>query len=189
MTSSPLTRKPTAEVCIALNKRKLIYLFIGSIVFLAGGAWLWAHPLSFRFHELSVNGSAVALIVIFFSTLCAILALKRLFDGRPGLIVDSLGLVDNSGRNGRIAWEEIVGFRVVEIVPKQRILVVDVTDPQKYIRCGGPLRQVMQKVGAQFTGSPINISAAPLRMDFDEMVDLIGQMFERHRKIAGPRTP
>jgi hypothetical protein len=57
---------------------------------------------------------AVAVIGAGFAGLCACYASIKVFDRRPGLVIDKEGIVDNSSgvAVGRVPWHEITGARV-----------------------------------------------------------------------------
>jgi hypothetical protein len=82
-----------SEVVIPLSKSKIALLLFGAVAFVAACVWIW----SFADREpdpLFVKGVAATGIVFF--GLCAIVSCIKLLDGRPGLIIDGEGIVDNS---------------------------------------------------------------------------------------------
>jgi hypothetical protein len=175
------------DIVIPLSKGKLALLLLGSIAFVAGSIWIWSIADSqTRYNPLYMKGVAIAGVSFF--GLCGIYGCIKVFDGRPGLIVDDQGIVDNSSAvsAGRVPWEEIIGLRISEIAG-QRILVIEVTDPQKYIeRCGVFLR-MLNAANTKMMGSPINISSNSLKVNFDDLVRRLTEAFERHR-AAGRTT-
>ena len=64
---------------------------------------------------------------------------------------------------------------------KQKLLIVKVTDPRKFIDRGGLLRRVFNNANYKMCGSPIVISAHTLRMNFAELQAL----FSQYRKKYG----
>src|SRR5580698_10622693 len=98
---------------------------------MACSIWIWSIADSqTRYSPLYMM--CVAMAGVSFSGLCGIYGCIKVFDGKPGLIIDHQGIVDNSSAvsAGRILWDEIVGFRVSEIAG-QRFLTIGLTDPQK----------------------------------------------------------
>jgi len=181
-----------SEQCVVpLSRTKIILLFLGSTAFVIAGIWLWriAEQQS-HYEPLYVH--IVAVMSVAFFGLCGLFALTKLFDRRPGLIVDSLGIVDNSSglSAGRIPWREIRSLRVSR-VRNQRVLTLELEDPIKYVNKGNLLKRKMNAVNLKYFGSPIQTSANALRVNFDQLVDVIARFHGRHqgrltRRCSGP---
>ncbi len=73
-----------------------------------------------------------------FCILAAVVALRGLFDGSPGFVIDAAGIVDHSAAIsiGRIFWCEMTGVRAVQI-RHARLLAIDVVDPRRHIEAQG----------------------------------------------------
>jgi hypothetical protein len=174
----------SAEVTIPLSKTKVALLVLGAVAFVGGSVWLWMiAETQGRYNPLFVKGIALAGAAFF--GLCGVYGCVKIIDGKPGLIIDAAGIVDNSSAvaAGRIPWGEITGLRVCSIAG-QRFLTIDVADPKKYVARGGSFRRMMNAANARLTGSPINISASSLCVQFDELVHLLTEASNRHRGAA-----
>ncbi len=168
-----------AAIVVPLGKRKVALLFLGSLAFVAGSIWMWSNAdIQPRYPPLYVKG--VALLAGAFFALCAIYSCVKLFDQRPGLIVDGEGIIDNSSgvAAGRIGWDEIVGLQVYQIAG-QRFLTILVTDPQKYAGRGPFFTRMANAANTRMTGSPINISSSTLRLKFEDLVEMLTATFEK----------
>ena len=182
---------PNDETVIELSRTKLVLSILGSCAFVAAGAWLLSFDASkirsgrsfnFFFREPWVV-YGVGLAAILFFGLCGLYAFVKLFDKRPGLILNSSGIVDNASgvAAGFIPWAEVLGSGVYE-VQKQKMLIIGVRDPQKYLDRGGAVKRSLNKANAKMVGSPISIPSVALKINFAELVSL----FERyHRKYGG----
>jgi len=182
---------PTDETVIELSRTKLVLAVLGSCAFVAAGAWL----LSFDAGEVRYGRSfalfynnppivyGAGLAAILFFGLCGLYAFVKLFDKRPGLILNSSGIVDNASgvAAGFIPWPEVLGAGVYE-VQKQKMLVVGVRDPQKYVGRGGALKRAFNEANSKMVGSPVAISSVALKIDFSELVTLFNRY---HRKYGG----
>ena len=115
-----------------------------------------------------------------FFAFCAIYSCVKLFDQRPGLVVDGEGIIDNSSgvAAGRIGWDEIVGLQVYQI-SRQRFLTILVSDPKKYADRGPFFTRMANAVNTRMTGSPINISSSTLGLNFDDLVEMLTATFEK----------
>ena len=179
------------ETIIELSKTKLVLLVLGSCAFVAAGAWLLSfnaaeirHGRSFGFfynNPLVVYGAGLAAILFF--GLCGLYGLKKLFDKKPGLVLNSSGIVDNASgvAAGFIPWSEVTGASIYEI-QKQKMLIVGVRSPQRYLDRGGALKRAFNKANSKMVGSPVAISAAALKIDFAELVALFNRY---HQKYGG----
>lgn len=181
---------PTDETVIELSRTKIVLLVLGACAFVAVGVWLLSvdpeevrFGRSFRlfFNEPAVVRAAGAASILFFGLL-GLYGLRKVFDKRPGLVLNSSGIVDNASAvaAGFIPWSEILGASVYEI-QKQKMLIIGVRDPQKYIERGGALKRALNSANYEMSGSPVAISAVTLKIDFSELVSL----FERYRQRYG----
>ena len=168
------------ETVIELSKKKILLLILGSCIFVALGVWLASLDEAIlqaqsRFRNpVLVHG--LGLVAVAFFGLCGVVGIKKLFTKKPGLVFNSSGIVDNASgvSAGLIPWTEIIGAEVFEI-QKQDILVIKVTDPQKFVDRGGLLKRVFNKANYKMCGSPIAISSNTLKMDFSELLSLFSQ--------------
>lgn len=179
------------ETVIELSRTKLVLLLLGSCAFVAAGVWLLTLDAGAvrggRSYRLLFNSPGFAYglgaaAVLFFGG-CAVVAVRKMSDRKPGLVLNSTGVVDNASgvAAGLIPWAEVVGFGVFEM-QKQQMLIVQVSDPEKYIGRGGALRRALNRANYKMTGSPVAIPSNTLRISFPELVAL----FERYRRQYGP---
>jgi hypothetical protein len=182
----------TDETIIEQSKKKLVLIILGSLALVAAGAWMLSLDAdeirsgrSFNFFFRSpavVYGFGGAGVICF--GLSAAYAFKKMFDKRPGLVLNSSGFIDNASgiAAGFIPWTEVTGAGVYEI-QGQKMLTVGLRDPQKYIDRGSALKRALNKANSGMVGSPVSISSVALKINFAELVSL----FERyHRKYGGP---
>jgi hypothetical protein len=173
-----------AEIIIPLSKSKVALLVLGSVAFVGAGIWIWSiAETQTLFNPLYMKG--VALASVSFFGLCGIYGCIKIFDRRPGLIIDAEGIVDNSSAVsvGRILWGDVVGLKVSSI-SGQRFLTIEVVDPQKYVERGGAFKRRLNAAGAKMTGSPINISSNTLGLKLDELVQVVTEAFEKYKRAG-----
>lgn len=181
------------ERVIELSRTKLVMMIAGSLLFVAAGAW---------FLTASEEGSLVgtlgrfarpwmihglgAVAILFFGG-CALYGAAKAFDRRPGLVLRPDGFVDNSSAvaAGFIPWREVTGLGIFEF-NRQRMLVVQVAEPEKYAARGNALKRALNQANTRMCGSPVVISSNALRIPFDE---LHGEFASRLARHAGPRAP
>jgi len=169
-------------VVIPLSKGKTFLLLLGAVAFVLASIWLWSiADVQTRYNPLYAK--AVAAAGAFFFGLCAIYGGFKIFDNRPGLIIDESGIVDNSSAvaAGRIPWDDVVALNVSEIAG-QRFVTVVVVEPQKYASRGSAFGRMLNAANMKMSGSPINISSNSLQMNFDALVQVLTDGFEAHKQ-------
>ena len=144
---------------------------------MAACAFLW-----YAIPTLVVRGIAV-LGTLFFG-FCGLYALAKVFDRRPGLVLDHEGIIDNSSAlpAGRIRWDEITGIRMSD-VQSQIFLTIDVVDARRFVERGGALRRFANRANMGLVGSAINISTNGLAISRVELARQLAAFFEAY----GPR--
>jgi hypothetical protein len=165
-----------SERVIELSRTKLVMGVAGSLLFVALGAWFFMadddgsllRTLG-RFAPPWVFHALGAAAILFFGG-CAVYAAVKSFDRTPGLVLGPEGLVDNSSAvaAGFIPWSEVTGVHVFEL-NRQKMLVLHVADPEKYIGRGNALQRTLNRANTSMCGSPIVISATALRISFPEL--------------------
>jgi hypothetical protein len=162
---------------IPLSKKKITLILIGSIVFVVLGVWFVMEPDKFSRGPLR-NPTVVTIVgiaaIVFFG-ICALYALRKLPDNKPGLIMDESGLTDNSSAvsAGHIRWADINDLSVITI-QKQKFILLHVNNPQDYIdRQRGSLKRKMMQLNFKLYGSPLTLNTNGLKVTFDELHKLI----------------
>jgi hypothetical protein len=174
------------QTIIELSGKKFGLIIIGSCAFVAIGIWLFSlDPASIRALPRGSNPTfvhSIGLASVVFFGLCAIVAIPKLFDEKPGLVFASSGIIDNASSvsAGLIPWTEIIGAESFD-VRKQKFLIIKVKDPQKYLDRGNRLKKLAITANYKMCGSPITISAIALKTSFPELLSL----FDRYQQKYG----
>ncbi|MEM9535090.1 MAG: STM3941 family protein, partial [Cyanobacteria bacterium P01_E01_bin.45] len=134
------------ELIIPLSKTKVVFLIFGSMGFIALGAWF----LTLDTEEILVSRKfispelvyGIGMVSIVFFGLCGMIGVKKFLDTKPGLILNSKGVTDNSSgvSAGFIPWSEIVGINESHI-HKQKFVSIMVKNPEKYLNSGNALQK------------------------------------------------
>ncbi|MES2789705.1 MAG: STM3941 family protein [Planctomycetota bacterium] len=170
-----LTNDSATETAIALSKAKLVQNFVGCVAFVVCGILIWCFNGSFQARVAGVFCAG-------FFGLCGLCSCLKLFDRRPGLIIDREGLVDNSSgiAAGRIPWNEITGIRL-SCIERQEFLTIDTVDPQKYIRRGTFFHRMLNVGNNALVGGPINISSHSLDISLCELCRILEDAMTRYK--------
>jgi hypothetical protein len=182
------------RVEIPLSKKRIILILLGSLAFVAAGIWFVVKPATFS-DSGPLRGSTVVVTVvgvaaILFFGLCAVYAMRKLPDNKPGLVIDASGITDNSGgvSAGLVLWTDINGLSVIT-VQKQKFILLHVKNPNDYIeRQTGLIKRKMMQMNFKMYGSPLTIGANGLKIDFDELLKLIEERMDLSRAVINPQT-
>lgn len=177
------------EKIIELSKTKILLLIFASLAFVGIGLLIISLDAGYiesqhRFNNpLFIHGIGYVSIVFF--GLCGIIGLKKLFDRKPGLILSNAGITDNSSglSSGFIAWSEITGFDVYQ-THNQKMLVVLLDNPEKYLEMGSALRRSLIKTSYKMSGSPVVITPSSLKINFDELLKTCNEYFAKYGNAA-----
>gem|GEM_PF-88308 len=169
---------------IPLSKRKIIVALFISLLFEALGLWLViARPSSSNpILGNPILIAVVGLAAIVFFGMGIIVLLRKLKDKRPGLIISNEGILDNASgvAAGVIPWSDIQEIKLAHVM-SQKFLMLIVKDPQQYIqRETNAIKRKGMELNYKNYGSPISISAAALKINFNELQALLVEKWERH---------
>lgn len=174
------------ETIIQTSKKKILLLVLGACVFVALGIWMFSLDDATIQAKRGMNNPmlvhGLGLLAIVFFGVFGLVGLKKLFNNRPALILNKSGIVDNASSvsAGFIPWSKVVGARIVEM-PKQKMLVIDVRDPEEYLARGNRLKQTLNKANYNMVGSPISIPTDVLAINFSELASL----FDHYQRKYG----
>lgn len=173
------------ELVIELSKGKTILIILGSFGFVAAGYWIFSMDAA-AMKELPIDDPlfihGVGIVSMVFFGMTGVMGIRKLFDKKPGLVLNSAGIIDNSSglAAGFIPWSEIIDAEIYE-VHRQKMLMIKVRNPEQFIQRGNVLRRAVAKMGSKMSGSPIAISSNTLQTNFPE---LLSRFEQYHRKYG-----
>lgn len=186
--NNPLLAMSTKlPITIPLSKGKLLLSTLGAFAFVAIGFWFVLDPPSRTDSSMeSVLVLVLGLASILFFGAIGLVVIRKLFDSRPGLVINEQGLMDNSGglSAGQILWQDIEDISVLQI-QRQRLILVLVNNPQDYIdRQSNSWKRKLMAMNHRQYGTPISISANGLKISFDELLEILKHHLAAfHQKI------
>jgi hypothetical protein len=177
--------KETDKIVIHLSKTKITMLTLGAIVFVILGVLFILHPE--RFLTIFFKNEEAIRITGFASVgffgLCAIFYVVKLFDNKPGLIIDKNGILDNSSgiSSGLIAWKDIQDINVLEIV-RQKIILIIVSNPEDYIvRQKRGFKIKISRLNYNKYETPVQITANGLKIGFNELLAILESNLTKYK--------
>jgi len=177
------------EKVIELSKVKIILITLGAITFVLLGVWFFSLDAETIESQRRFNSPTlvygIGFISIVFFGLCGLFGIKKIFDKSPGLVVSSDGILDNSSgiSAGIIPWSEVVSIGEYQ-VQKQKFISIQVTDPEKYANNGNALKRMANRANIKICGTPINISANSLKINYRELLETITEYYQQSRENA-----
>lgn len=178
----------TDEYAIAHSKKKLLLLLAGACLFVASGYWFFqmddAQIATLRRFNAPwfVRGMGICCMVFF--GFCGLFVGKKLFDKKPGLVLNAQGIYIYDLAIGLIPWPDIAGFGVYEM-HGQKTLVFKLHEPKKYIDSGNALQRKLHQLSTQMCGSPVAISANTLQIGFDDLQAICNRYWKKYGRRSG----
>ncbi len=175
------------KIEIPLNKKKILLLTGGAILFVLLGLWLFftADDLQRQSSPSPIFIKGIAIVAILFFAIAAIVSVKKLFVQEVGLIIDARGIVDNSSALsiGLIAWNDIIDTATVQVM-STTILLIKVANPEQYIaRAGSGLQAKLLHTNREKYGTPIAIATNTLKCDIENLKRLIHQALADNKNV------
>lgn len=169
---------------IQLSKTKLILTFLGASLFVILGIFLAKNPenfISFRHHNVLVI-RFVGILAISFFGLVVLTVPRKLFDKKPGLVIDENGITDNSSMkgNGFIPWKNITSVKQIKI-KSTSLLLISVSNPKKYFETSNFFIRYFKNLSLKTYGTPIAISSNSLKCNFSELEKLISERLKIYK--------
>lgn len=120
--------------------------------------------------------------VLFFGFVLITLIRKVLFDKNLGIIINEKGIFDNSSfvAVGLIKWDDIISIKKRK-VGKTSFLLIDVKNPENYIRTSNKIKSNLLKANYRSYGTPISISSNFINCDFVELEKYILNGFKLYK--------
>jgi hypothetical protein len=181
---------------IPLSKKKIILLLLASIGFVGGGIWMvlnpenagrFFNPMTKRFFYLNSESiQIIGVVGIIFFGIAGIYGFKKLFDKKVGLIIDSIGITDNTNASsiGLIEWNDISDIRTKQVM-STKFLLIDIVNPEKYIgKAKNGLQARLMKANMNMYETPLSITSNTLNYDFGELEKLIQTEYKRNKNVG-----
>ncbi len=167
---------------IPIDKSKVIGIFFISILFIMLGFWFVFSfaTIQTRFSPLLIQ--ILGIVSVLFFGLTLLYSISKYFDKSPGLIFTNKGIVDNTNGTsvGLIEWNDINEIKIIEIWKTKAILLL--TDkPEKYIKKASVSQAKMMQTNFKLYGTPLYITPQTLKIDFDDLYDLILEEFSLNK--------
>lgn len=175
---------------IPRSKRKTILLVLGSAAFVAIGWWLWNKDLSGHDALRRTEARIAAPVCMGFFGITLLFGLWKLFDNKPGLVLNEQGIYDRSSMMGEhyAHWDEVSGISELRI-KRTRMLRIHLRDPEAFIaRCPNKWKRRILRMNMGMGASPFVIAAVSLAIGFEGLKGTIEDHLKAHGGGKAERT-
>lgn len=171
------------ELVIGWSRFKLFFMIVGSLIFVIGGFNLLFISPGHGILNSPVFRLGTGFFSIFFFGACVVFGMKKFLGGGVGLILNSRGIFDYSSAisAGFIPWEDISGLEQTEML-QQKLLVLKMKEPEKYIRRGGVIKRLLNRANFRLCGSPVALFNGSLKISFTELYEGVSYFFLKYSR-------
>jgi hypothetical protein len=168
------------EIKIRLSRFKIILLTFGSLCFVVLGIFMWTSSETEAIFTKVFN-RVICLLDFGFFGLCGVYGLFKLFDNKPGLIINDDGIFDNSSAvSGHlIKWKDIIGIEI-GLIRSTKFLLIFVNNPEYYLNHSNRFKRFWMRMNEKKYGTPLSISANSLQLNIDKLIEMIRKEFAKH---------
>ncbi len=171
------------EIKLYKSKKKALKLFLLAAPLIALGIWM------IRRDDITVTNRIMGWFATCFFGLAIPVGLFHLFDKRPQIIINEIGIYDRTTHDEFINWEIIKDAYPVNVYGQHFICLL-VPDNFKPSKRKGKFHKTMAKVNEQLGAQELNIQLGQLDMDTLKLTEFIIAMTraEKSKKAALLKT-
>jgi hypothetical protein len=153
------------------SRTKLLALLAGAVAFCAVVIPMW--------NSKSIEPRIIAIAAWALFGLGSLFLLWKILKYTPSLIVNHLGVFDNSSAYGAyfLRWEEIDSIYIGEMAvssSRQRFLAINLKDPDEFLSRQGALRAILLRASMKLVGTPVmTISANTLPVTLEQLISVM----------------
>ena len=128
----------------------------------------------------------IGIITTVFFGIGVVYGIKKLFDKKIALIIDSNGITDNSNASsiGLIEWNDISGIRTIQVM-STKFLLIDIANPEKYIeKAKNRIQARLMKANMNIYETPLSITSNTLNYNFGELEKLIKTEYKKNKNVG-----
>ena len=176
------------KIEIYSSKKKSILLLAGSLLFVIGGIYTFVNAEDFDGfrgrNPLFIK--VIGIAAIFFFGLGIFVSIKQLFINQLILTIDRNGINVNpkNSKTEFIEWKNITGFSEIKI-HGQKFVIIEVNNSDYWIEKElNGIRKNLMKFNLNNYGSPFNLSANTMQINYTELLKTLNENFEKSKYNA-----
>lgn len=116
--------------------------------------------------------------------------MRKIFDNNPGLVIDNDGILNNSNMFSSIfiPFTDIKELQIVHVL-STKILILHVWNNKKYTETAKSLIAKKLMLANQYKyGSPISITSGSLKINFEDLTNLITSEWAKRNAVNNKRN-
>ncbi|MCX6317913.1 MAG: hypothetical protein NTW29_11520 [Bacteroidetes bacterium] len=185
------------NVIIAHSKGKLIRFCLIGLIFFAGGLWIIltdpqvGNPIFNSIFIKAFSGYGGVL----FGVLGFWFYVKKLMNGKPGLIINEKGVYNNvvAFVPRFISWKHIASVEEYSmkagLASPQYFVSLQLKDPNAFIaEIPNSFTRTLMRINRRFSGTPVNLTANSLKITHKELLAAIKDAFARYNMATTAET-
>lgn len=169
-------KTPDGKIVIPFNKHKIFFLFLACLAASTGSAlFAFFNPENTSFDMFAFLGGS------FLFGAVAVLYCVKFFDGKPGLVIDKSGIMENSGffSGGFFPWTAVEEISVFKYSILTAFVKVFLKNPRKYINKNPSFfKRIVNELTLLSQDTPVYITPSCLDIDFEYMHKLIDDAYK-----------
>ena len=176
------------ELVVHASKTKTLLLLVLAVGFVLLGLWFLSLDREFIEARDRYNNPmliyAVGWASVSFFGLAVVAIVWRLVSRKPVLTLSKDGVkIYAFSQDTFLPWQDICGLSVYE-VHRNKMLVLNLKDPGKYIETGSKIRRSLARASYKMCGSPIAIPSSTVGLRFRELQELFEDYIRRYAGAA-----
>ena len=171
------------KIEIYSSKKKSFLLLISSLLFVAVGVWMFINAENLTGFRLRspILLKVIGIISVLFFGIGIYVSIKQLITNQLLLIIDGEGINVNPKKinSKSIEWKNIDGFSELKI-QSQKLIIIHVNNSDFWIENEkNQLRKKLMKFNFNNYGSPFNLSANSMQINYAELMKVLDENLEK----------
>lgn len=176
------------KIEIYSSKKKSFLLLISSLLFVAVGVWMFINAENLTGFRLRspILLKVIGIISVLFFGIGIYVSIKQLITNQLLLIIDGEGINVNPKKinSKSIEWKNIDGFSELKI-QSQKLIIIHVNNSDFWIENEkNQLRKKLMKFNFNNYGSPFNLSANSMQINYAELMKVLDENLEKYQKTT-----
>jgi hypothetical protein len=173
------------KIEIYSSKKKSLLMLIASLIFVIGGIYIFMNAENFTGYRARspIFTKGIGIMSVLFFGLTTYVSIRQLITNQLMLIIDKTGInvSPKKSLSERIEWKNIEGFSEIKI-QSAKIIIIDVNNSDYWIeKEKNIIRQKLMKFNVKNYGSPFNLSANSMQMNYTELIQTLNENLNKYK--------
>ena len=174
-------KKINSTIEIKFDKRKIFFSIMYCIGFVVLSLLIW--NTDYPGSRYKIQAKMISIISIPLLLIGVVWLLIKLFDSRPGIVINEKGIqINDIGAGMFIAWENIIRIDTCSI-NSTRCICIFINNTEEFIQSKNIFIQINMRIIFRSCGSPIVFITYFLSIEFDKLYKLLSKQYELHKIV------